>query len=94
MVGIFQEYLFPGTKDVFFYRHASTGACYFDKPAKLKMLDEQAFREQRQIFLYGYIISDDFRALFKVYLLHLLKGNSAADRANNEAAGFGAGASG
>ena len=52
-VGMFQEYLYPGTNDLHFYRHASTGACYFDKPAKMALLDQLAFHEQEQILRYG-----------------------------------------
>ena len=52
-VGMFQEYLYPGTNDLHFYRHASTGACYFDKPVKMALLDQLAFHEQEQILRYG-----------------------------------------
>jgi len=52
-VAVFEEYLYPPFRDVFFYRHVSTGACYLDKPDKLRLLDEQVFHEKRQIQQFG-----------------------------------------
>lgn len=53
VVGVIEEYLYPQTTDLYFYRHATTAACYFEKPAKLKALDELAFKEQQQILQFG-----------------------------------------
>ena len=48
-VGMYEEYLYPGTHNIFFYRHASTGVCSFQKPKKMKYIDEQAQIERQQI---------------------------------------------
>jgi len=52
-VGVFEEYEYPSFRDVYFYRHVSTGTCYLDKPDKLRLLDDQAFREKQQIQQFG-----------------------------------------
>lgn len=52
-VGMFEEYLYPGTHNVFFYRHSLTGVCMFQKPKKMKYLDDQALIERQQVKKYG-----------------------------------------
>jgi hypothetical protein len=39
--GMYEEYHFPNTRNVLFYRHALTGNCMFDKPAQMQALDEE-----------------------------------------------------
>jgi ankyrin repeat protein len=48
VVGVYEEYLYPGTTDIYFFRHSINGACSFTKPKKLIMHDEQqeVFRSQ------------------------------------------------
>lgn len=52
-VGMFEEYLYPGTHNIFFYRHSLTGVCMFQKPKKMKFLDEQAQIERQQMKRFG-----------------------------------------
>lgn len=52
-VGMFEEYLYPGTHNIFFYRHSLTGVCMFEKPKKMKFLDDQAQIERQQVKKFG-----------------------------------------
>lgn len=52
-VGMMEEYLYPNTRNIYFYRHVLTGVCIFQKPKKMKLIDEQTLLEQQQIKKYG-----------------------------------------
>lgn len=52
-VGFYEEYAFPGSRRLVFYRHTMTGQCAFQKPRKLIYLDETVAREQLEIATYG-----------------------------------------
>ena len=53
IVGMYEEYLYPGTVRIYFYRHVVSHACTFLKPLKLRGLDEQSFRDGEAIRKYG-----------------------------------------
>lgn len=53
VVGVYEEYLFPNTTDILFYRHNINGSCTFMKPRKLILFDEQQKSEEEQRKKYG-----------------------------------------
>lgn len=53
VVGVYEEYAYPQTRNVTFYRHAVTGDCTFLKPIKLIMHDEAKLIELQQIKEFG-----------------------------------------
>ena len=54
VVGVFEEYLYPGTKNLFFYRNVSTGDAFLGKPQALEEKDKQDYAEAKEIRVYGY----------------------------------------
>ncbi len=52
-VGVYEEYLYPRTTDIYFYRNKLTGVCVFDKPKKLAEIDANAFSERVQKQRFG-----------------------------------------
>mmetsp|Transcript_32018 Transcript_32018/g.53501 ORF Transcript_32018/g.53501 Transcript_32018/m.53501 type:complete len:515 (+) Transcript_32018:187-1731(+) len=48
-VGIFDEYQYPGARNIFFYRHALTGVCVFEKPDEMRRIDEAQKAQQREV---------------------------------------------
>ena len=52
-VGMVEEYLFPGAHNIFFYRNIVTGNCEFEKPMKMKYMDDLAKIEKEQIKKFG-----------------------------------------
>jgi hypothetical protein len=52
-VGAYEEYVYPGEKRVYFYRHATHGECTFDKPKKMELHDRRAYFESKEIRTYG-----------------------------------------
>ena len=52
-VGIYEDYLYPSTHNIHFYRHSLTGLCSFQKPKKMKIIDELVTLEQSQVKKYG-----------------------------------------
>ena len=55
VVGMYEEYLYPrfGATKIYFYRHKVSHDCSFDKPARLKAVDDQVFRDKEQIRAHG-----------------------------------------
>lgn len=56
-IGVYEEYIYPNTGDIFFYRHSVNGSCSFIKPKKLIMFDERLKIEEDQIKKYGATIA-------------------------------------
>lgn len=52
-VGAYEEWLYPGQRNVYFYRHALTGNCEFTKPLKLIVHDDEAQAEALQRKKFG-----------------------------------------
>ena len=53
-VGVYEEYKYPGTNfKIFFYRHKLSGECTFDKPARMRHIDDTQFRERDEILIHG-----------------------------------------
>lgn len=52
-VGMYEEFLYPETKKIFFYRHKVSRECTFAKPLKMKSIDEAVFRDAEQIRRFG-----------------------------------------
>lgn len=44
-INIFEEYKFPGTMNLKFYRNTLTGNCFFNKPKEIILFDEQEIRD-------------------------------------------------
>lgn len=53
-VGVYEEYLYPDTKNIYFYRHKVTGDCVFKKPNELKYIDDRDWAEAKQRQTLGY----------------------------------------
>jgi hypothetical protein len=53
-IGVSEEWLYPGSKNVFFYRHKITGKCQFKKPLELEYQDIREAAEKEQLEKYGY----------------------------------------
>ena len=52
-MGVFEEYLYPGTRSIHFYRHSLTGNCLFEKPKKLQIIDDQERKDAQEVKKYG-----------------------------------------
>jgi hypothetical protein len=52
-VGAYEEYVYPGEKRTYFYRHSTHGECSFDKPKKMELYDKKDYIESKEIRLYG-----------------------------------------
>ena len=53
-VGVYEEYKYPGTNfKIFFYRHKVSGECTFDKPPRMRHIDDTQFRERDEILIHG-----------------------------------------
>jgi len=52
-VGMYEEYVYPETRSIYFYRHKLTLECTFTKPKKMQLHDDQKFYDKRQIELHG-----------------------------------------
>lgn len=52
-VGLYEEYRYPNTLNVYFYHHTITGVCTFEKPKKIIAVDEFAAIESEQIKKFG-----------------------------------------
>jgi ankyrin repeat protein len=71
-VGIYEDYLYPGTHNIHFYRHSLTGACTFNKPKKMRLIDETATIERQQVKKYGatvkqLLLATKLQALWRGY---------------------------
>lgn len=53
VVGVFEEYLYPKTRKIYFYRHQTRNAFTFEKPLRLKLLDNEVFYEQKYVRIHG-----------------------------------------
>ena len=52
-VGMYEEFLYPETRKIYFYRHRVSRECTFAKPLKMKAIDEAVFRDAEQIRKFG-----------------------------------------
>jgi len=52
--GFYEEYLWPGTRDIKFYRHKVTGVVTKEKPSKLDLHDKFRYTEKMQLLTQGY----------------------------------------
>ena len=52
-VGMYEEYLYPETRKIYFYRHKISHDCTFAKPLKMRAIDEAVFRDAEQIRKFG-----------------------------------------
>lgn len=57
VVGVYEEYLYPNTNDIYFYRHSINGSCSFLKPKKLIVHDERQKSEEEQRKQFGATIA-------------------------------------
>ena len=69
-VGVFEEYRYPDTPfKIFFYRHKVSGECTFEKPEKMRFIDDKQFRERDEKLIYGCTLEQK-RLLTKVQALY------------------------
>lgn len=69
-VGVFEEYRYPDTPfKIFFYRHKVSGECTFEKPQRMRFIDDTQFRERDEKLLYGCTLQQK-RLLTKVQALY------------------------
>jgi ankyrin repeat protein len=54
VVGMFEEFLYPGTKHIHFYRHRVKHTCSFEKPPGLLQMDEERRKNYELMRLFGY----------------------------------------
>jgi ankyrin repeat protein len=74
LVGMYEEYLYPGTKHIRFYRHRVKHTCGFEKPKGLIVLDEQRRKMYEQMRLFGftpqqYKLAVKLQALWRGYYI-------------------------
>lgn len=48
-VAMYEEYIYPGATRIYFYRHKVSHDCSFQKPSKMRAIDDQAFRDAEQV---------------------------------------------
>jgi ankyrin repeat protein len=48
IIGIFEEYRFPNTMNLMFYRNTLTGNCFFTKPKEMTIKDEEERKEKKE----------------------------------------------
>ena len=78
-VGVYEEYLYPDTKNIYFYRHKVTGDCVFKKPNELKYIDDRDWAETKQRQALGYTRREEqlvikLQALYRGYSIRLYFG--------------------
>jgi len=56
VVGSHEEYVFPHTLDILFYRNVTTGRIFLGKPPQIEELDRLAIDEAKEIAQYGYTL--------------------------------------
>jgi ankyrin repeat protein len=54
VVGLYEEYLYPGTKKIFFFRNIETGVISFHKPKEIEKKDLMEFRSRQMLIERGY----------------------------------------